>query len=187
MCWQSSMAEFRHHLISKILCLDCYDRASCLFLQSSASSKEHDVELQSLPYLSLLLKVMLQVLSILTFRYSNASAAGSCILFKVLQGAVSGLHYPPESMGAALSGLFLTGSTSDDAFRTKLRILLYALLDCGHNKVMPSFGCSLIAQPHRSKCLGAIICSPRTSNQQQKSISRTDGGLVYLHLHSTIY
>lgn len=56
------------------------------------------------------------------------------------QTSMGNLAYPPESLGRAISALFLSGETSKEAFRAKLVVLLYLLLDSGHTKVLSSFG-----------------------------------------------
>lgn len=43
-------------------------------------------------------------------------------------------------MGNAIGSLFLSGSTSEEAFKAKLRVFLYMLLDGGQSKALSSFG-----------------------------------------------
>ena len=57
-----------------------------------------------------------------------------------LQVPSNSLHYPPESLGKAIGSLFLIGGTSKAAFKAKLRVFLYMLLDSGQSKMLSSFG-----------------------------------------------
>lgn len=57
-----------------------------------------------------------------------------------MQGGPLSFQYPPESMGKAISSLFLNGSAQEDSFQKKLCILVYILLDCGHSNIKDSMG-----------------------------------------------
>ena len=56
------------------------------------------------------------------------------------QGSTLSFHYPPESMGGAISSLFLNGPAQEGNFHKKMCIFLYILLDCGHSNIKDSMG-----------------------------------------------
>ncbi len=57
-----------------------------------------------------------------------------------MQGSAQGLQYPPESFARAVEGLFMHGSVAPAAWRAKLGLLLYCLLDAGQKSLLSTFG-----------------------------------------------
>lgn len=62
------------------------------------------------------------------------------LIDSLTQIPTSSLQYPPDSLGKAVSSLFLNGSPSKIAFKAKLHVFLYVLLDSGQSKVLDSYG-----------------------------------------------